>query len=104
MKYGITGASGTLGRLTTEALFARVPAADVVLITRDPSKLADAAGRGADVRAGDFSDPGSLDFSGIDRRLTCLNCIHFFRLIVFDRRRSQPTCFSAARRAAVRTP
>ena len=69
MKYGITGASGTLARLTTEALFARVPAADVVLITRDPSKLADAAERGADVRAGDFSDPGSLDFSGIDRLL-----------------------------------
>jgi NAD(P)H dehydrogenase (quinone) len=69
MKYGITGASGTLGRLTTEALFARVPAADVVLITRDPSKLADAAERGADVRAGDFGDPGSLDFSGIDRLL-----------------------------------
>src|SRR4051794_8038515 len=69
MKYGITGASGTLGRLTTEALLARVPAADVVLITRDPSKLTDAAERGADLRAGDFSDPGTLDFSGIDRLL-----------------------------------
>jgi NAD(P)H dehydrogenase (quinone) len=64
MKYGITGASGTLGRLTTEALLKRVPASDVVLITRDPSKL-----DGADVRAGDFGDPGSLDFSGIDRLL-----------------------------------
>src|SRR4051812_32571450 len=66
MKYGITGASGTLGRLTTEALLARVPASDVVLITRDPSKL---DGNGAEVRAGDFSDPASLDFSGIDRLL-----------------------------------
>jgi NAD(P)H dehydrogenase (quinone) len=64
MKYGITGASGTLGRLTTAALLKRVPASDVVLITRDPSKL-----DGADVRAGDFADPASLDFSGIDRLL-----------------------------------
>jgi NAD(P)H dehydrogenase (quinone) len=64
MKYGITGASGTLGRLTTAALLKRVPASDVALITRDPSKL-----DGADVRAGDFADPASLDFSGIDRLL-----------------------------------
>src|SRR4051812_48669933 len=66
MKYGITGASGTLGRLTTDALLARVDASDVVLITRDPSKL---DGRGAEVRAGDFTDPGALDFDGIDRLL-----------------------------------
>ena len=69
MKYGITGASGTLGRLTADALLARVPAADVVLITRDPSSLAAYAEQGADVRAGDFSDPASLGFDGIDRLL-----------------------------------
>jgi NAD(P)H dehydrogenase (quinone) len=69
MKYGITGASGTLGRLTADALLTRVPAADVVLVTRDPSKLAAYAEQGADVRAGDFSDAASLDFSGIDRLL-----------------------------------
>ena len=66
MKYGITGASGTLGRLTTDALLKRVSASDVVLITRDPSKLADSP---AEVRAGDFSAPETLDFSGIDRLL-----------------------------------
>jgi NAD(P)H dehydrogenase (quinone) len=66
MRYGITGASGTLGRLTTEALLKRVPASDVVLITRDPSKL---DGAGAEVRAGDFAAPDTLDFSGIDRLL-----------------------------------
>jgi NAD(P)H dehydrogenase (quinone) len=71
MKYGITGASGTLGQLTTEALLKRVPAADVVLITRDPGKLADAAAGGADVRAGDFTDPATLPeaFAGVDRLL-----------------------------------
>src|SRR3954469_5218815 len=66
MKYGITGASGTLGRLTTDALLARVDASDVVLITRDLGKL---DGRGAEVRAGDFTAPDTLDFSGIDRLL-----------------------------------
>jgi len=69
MKYGITGASGTLGRLTADALLARADASDVVLVTRDPGKLASYAQRGADVRAGDFSDPASLDFSGVDRLL-----------------------------------
>ena len=69
MKYGITGASGTLGRLTADALLARVDASDVVLVTRDPSKLAAYAQRGAEVRAGDFSDPATLDFSGVDRLL-----------------------------------
>src|SRR4051794_41129378 len=66
MKYGITGASGQLGRLTTEALLGHVPASDVVLITRDPSKL---DGQSAEVRAGDFGSPETLDFSGIDRLL-----------------------------------
>jgi NAD(P)H dehydrogenase (quinone) len=69
MKYGITGASGTLGQLTADALLARVAASDVVLVTRSPGKLAEYAERGVDVRAGDFSDPASLDFSGIDRLL-----------------------------------
>jgi NAD(P)H dehydrogenase (quinone) len=69
MKYGITGASGTLGRLTADALLERVPAADVVLVTRDPGKLADYAERGVEVRAGDFTDAATLDFSRIDRLL-----------------------------------
>ena len=67
MKYGITGASGTLGRLTADALLARVAAADVVLVTRDPGKLAAYAERGADVRAGDFGDPA---LAGLRRRST----------------------------------
>jgi NAD(P)H dehydrogenase (quinone) len=66
MKFGITGASGQLGRLTTEALRKHVDASDIVLITRDPSKL---DGDGAEVRAGDFGSPETLDFSGIDRLL-----------------------------------
>src|SRR5690349_5628277 len=66
MKYGITGASGQLGWLTTEALLEQVPASDVVLITRDLAKL---AVDGAEVRAGDFGSPETLDFSRIARLL-----------------------------------
>jgi NAD(P)H dehydrogenase (quinone) len=44
MTVGITGASGHLGRLTTDALFERVEPDDVVLATRDPSKLDECRG------------------------------------------------------------
>ena len=71
MKYVITGASGTLGRLVAEATLEKADPADVVLVTRSPEKLSDLAARGADVRAGDFDDPASLEsaFSGGDRLL-----------------------------------
>jgi len=71
MKYAITGASGQLGRLTADELLERVPASDVVLITRRPQALAEYAARGVEVRAGDFSDPTTLPaaFAGIDRLL-----------------------------------
>ena len=71
MKYAITGASGQLGRLTADELLERVPASDVVLITRRPESLSEYAARGVDVRAGDFTDPASLPaaFAGIDRLL-----------------------------------
>ena len=71
MKYAITGASGQLGRLTADQLLERVPASDVVLITRRPESLSEYAARGVDVRAGDFTDPASLPaaFAGIDRLL-----------------------------------
>jgi len=58
MSIVVTGASGNLGRLVAEAVLDR--ARDVVLVTRDPSKLEDLAARGAEVRRGDFAEPGSL--------------------------------------------
>jgi NAD(P)H dehydrogenase (quinone) len=69
MIYGISGASGKLGRITAEALLARVPADQVVLSSRTPDALSDLAAVGADVRFGDFDDPGSLPtaFAGVDR-------------------------------------
>lgn len=71
MSYVITGASGTLGRLVAEETLTRVEPSEVVLVTRDPGKLADFAARGAQVRTGDFNDPASLEsaFDGGDRLL-----------------------------------
>ena len=69
MSIVITGASGQLGRLVAEAVLERT--SDVILVTRDPAKLADLAARGAEVRAGDFGDPGSLvsAFAGVTKAL-----------------------------------
>jgi NAD(P)H dehydrogenase (quinone) len=71
MVYGITGASGQLGRATADALLERVDPADVVLVTRDPSRLDAYVRRGAHVRRGDFDDPAPVreSFAGVDRLL-----------------------------------
>jgi NAD(P)H dehydrogenase (quinone) len=67
----VTGASGHLGRLVAEELLERVPASELVLVTRHPDALQDMAARGATVRHGDFDDPAALvdAFAGGDRML-----------------------------------
>lgn len=71
MKLAVSGASGTLGRLVADQLLADPQGHDVVLLTRDPSKLAEEATRGADVRRVDFGDPATFGeaFAGVDRLL-----------------------------------
>ena len=71
MTYAITGASGTLGRLTAEAALRHVDPSELVLLTRRPSELADLAERGVEIRRADFSDASSLPqaFAGVDRLL-----------------------------------
>ncbi|WP_328529553.1 SDR family oxidoreductase [Nocardioides sp. NBC_00368] len=71
MTIAITGASGQLGRLVADQLLDTVDSAEVVLLTRDPAKLADYAERGADVRAADFGKPDELvdAFAGVERVL-----------------------------------
>ena len=50
----VTGASGHLGRATVQFLTKRkVPAASIVLVVRDPSKVQDLAAQGFQVRQGD---------------------------------------------------
>lgn len=56
----ITGASGQYGRMATDKLIALGHAADLILITRTPEKLADRVAQGCDVRYGDFDKPETL--------------------------------------------
>ena len=56
----ITGASGNYGRGVTDRLIAMGRAADLILITRGPEKLAARAAQGCDVRPGDFDRPETL--------------------------------------------
>ncbi len=71
MVYAITGASGPLGQLTAEALLDRVRPGEIVLITRQPDRLAELTARGVEVRAGDFDRPDTLPaaFDGVDELL-----------------------------------
>ena len=69
----VTGATGQLGRRVTELLLGEhgVAAADLILVTRSPDALAPLAEQGAQVRHGDFGEPGSLPaaFEGADKAL-----------------------------------
>lgn len=59
-KIVITGASGNYGRGLTDRLIAAGRAADLILITRSPDKLADRTAQGCTVRYGDFDKPETL--------------------------------------------
>ena len=67
----LTGATGQLGRSVVDALLARLPAGGIAVSVRDPGKGADIAGRGVQVRRGNFADPTSLGaaFEGADQVL-----------------------------------
>ncbi|MER7888501.1 SDR family oxidoreductase [Micromonospora sp. NPDC094482] len=70
MSIVVTGATGHLGRLTVESLLSRgVPAAEIVALGRDTTRLADLAERGMTVRQADYNDPASLPaaFAGADK-------------------------------------
>jgi NAD(P)H dehydrogenase (quinone) len=68
MKIGVSGASGQLGSATLRYLKERVPAAQLVGISRTPDKV---AALGVESRFGDFDQPDSLGkaFAGLDRAL-----------------------------------
>lgn len=72
-KLLITGVNGQLGRLVIKHLLEdqKVPASDIIAVTRKPEAVADLAAKGIDVRKGDFDDAASLDaaFKGADRIL-----------------------------------
>ena len=65
----VTGASGQLGRRAVEILL-EAKAGNVIAGTRDPSKIADLAAKGAEVRKVDFDDAALAEsFKGVDRLL-----------------------------------
>ncbi len=99
MRLVVTGASGNYGRKLTELLLARVPAGDLILVTRRPERLREAADRGAEVRRGDFDRPAELRdaFAGGDRLLLIST------LAVGPRRRRQhQAAIEAAAAAGIR--
>ncbi|MGX1855726.1 NmrA family NAD(P)-binding protein [Streptomyces sp. NPDC055299] len=67
----VTGATGRLGELIVNRLLERVPAVRIGVSVRDVGKAADLAERGVRVRAGDFTEPGTLKhaFEGAERVL-----------------------------------
>jgi len=71
MRIIVTGASGQFGSAAVQGLLGKLPAGDLILVTRNPDKLAHFAALGADVRHGDFDDARSLEtaFAGGDKML-----------------------------------
>ena len=68
----VTGASGKLGGATIRFLLeSKVAPNTIAAVMRDPATGADLAGRGVQVRRGDYTDPKLLQdaFTGIDRLL-----------------------------------
>jgi NAD(P)H dehydrogenase (quinone) len=96
----IAGAGGQLGRRVAELLLSRPDAGEraLVLVSRNPAKLASFAARGAEVRPGDFDAPESLvaALAGVDRLL-------LISTNDLERRATQQTgAVAAAVRAGVR--
>jgi NAD(P)H dehydrogenase (quinone) len=85
--------------MVTGLLLAKMPPADLVLVTRNPDSLADLAARGVTVRYGDFDKQDSLEaaFAGGDKMLLIST------LDVGERRRRQHTAaVEAAANAGVK--
>ena len=59
-KIIVTGASGQFGSAAARMLLEKVPAEDLILLSRTTAKLAEFAEAGAHVRYADFDDPDSL--------------------------------------------
>lgn len=56
----VTGATGKLGRLVVDALLRKIPAAELAIAVRNPSRATDLAARGVQVRVADYDRPDTL--------------------------------------------
>jgi NAD(P)H dehydrogenase (quinone) len=94
----VTGASGAFGKMVTVQLLERVPASELILVTRNPDGLAHLAAKGVRVRFGDFDKRDSLTeaFAG-GRRLLLISTLD----VGERRRRQHQTAIEAARQAGI---
>ncbi len=98
MKIIISGASGDLGRRITDLLLQQRPASDLILLTRNPASLANAAARGASVRAADFNDG-----AGLQQALQGGDVLMLISTLSIGKRLQQhTTAINAAKAAGVR--
>ena len=77
-KILVTGASGDIGRKTLLHLLKLKPADHLIGLARDPSKAADLAAKGVEIRQGDYYDRDSLSraFPGVEKLM--LTSTHAF--------------------------
>lgn len=96
-KLLVTGATGHLGRLTLQRLLEQMPAERLVGLARAPSRAADLAEQGVEIRQGDYFDYKSLvrAFEGVDKVL--LISAHAFT----DRNAQHFIAIAAAKQAGV---
>jgi NAD(P)H dehydrogenase (quinone) len=71
MRIVITGASGNFGSGVVRGLLKKLPAKDLILVSRKPEKLAHLAQLGCEIRQGDFDRPEGLEeaLRGADKML-----------------------------------
>ena len=67
----LTGATGQLGHLVIESLLKSLPAESLIAAVRTPSKAADLAAKGVQIRQADYTDPTSLNtaFKDVEKLL-----------------------------------
>jgi NAD(P)H dehydrogenase (quinone) len=97
-KILVTGASGDIGRKTLLHLLKLKPADQLIGLARNPSKAADLAAKGIEVRQGDYFDRDSLlrAFKGVEKLM--LTSTHAFT----DRKTAQANVIDIAVEARVR--
>jgi NAD(P)H dehydrogenase (quinone) len=97
-KILVTGASGDIGRKTLLHLLKLKPANELIGLARDPSKAADLAAKGIEIRQGDYYDRDSLSkaFQGVEKLM--LTSTHAFT----DRKTAHASVIDVAAETGVR--